>query len=362
MNKEKSEKNNIRKIFLIVSWLVVLGLIAFSVLIMFKEKTKKIEGENNNIDENTTISDSKNEENIVKDNTEENNGVVSENNNESENSEVIEEKMTIKVAKLVNNKIIFETYKVPKNSKILNVTLEKLFSLRSNNGKWNGLSFDEATLENKKATIKLSGNYSGNLDKMKKEIEASALRFSTIDGVEIFVGNNSIFKTNNSENSTSGQVQTQSSWTPCDGLFNYTGNQGNSTFIDTVMDISVNNGENPVHIYDGYEIRGCIGHNGSYGNWAPFEGVIGSYIIRDYNGNSIANGILSAQLSPGSNSADYMDAVMNGEYLFFRDVIDFSGINFSNYIGQVGTIEIDNDNASGSAPGLKTFNIIFDTI
>ncbi len=153
------------------------------------------------------------------------------------------------------------------------------------------------------------------------------------------------------------QWQQAASWTPCDGLFPYTGNQGNSTFIDTTAGANFYNTGIKDKISNGYEIRGCVRQiAGSYGNWAPFEGQLGSYQIKDAQGNVIVSGILPAL--PTGGQADWMSAASAGADLAFRTTINH---DFSSYSGQDGTLLLKNENPSGEVANMatKSFDIRF---
>jgi len=101
--------------------------------------------------------------------------------------------------------------------------------------------------------------------------------------------------------------------------------------------------QTPEPIYNGYEIRGCVRQiAGTYNNWAPFEGVIGTWKIKDANGNVLVSGALNAELT--TNQPEIMAAVMAGDMIAFTENVTF---DFSPYAGQQGTLELFNDNPSG---------------
>jgi|GEM_PF-2618683 len=148
-----------------------------------------------------------------------------------------------------------------------------------------------------------------------------------------------------------------SSWDLCSGLFPYTGNQGNSTFIDTTAAANLHTTGNKDSVSNGYEVRGCIQQIGeSYDNWAPFEGQIGTYQLRDTSGSIITAGILSAIVT--TNQTSVLDAAIAGENLAFVEAVNF---DFSPYTGQTGFLELKNSNPSGEAQNNRTvqYQVIF---
>ena len=73
----------------------------------------------------------------------------------------------------------------------------------------------------------------------------------------------------NNGNGNNANTYTQNpNRTPCQGLFLYQGNQGNSTFIDTTAQEYLAQNQTPETVYNGYEIRGCVSQigNGTYDN------------------------------------------------------------------------------------------------
>lgn len=61
---------------------------------------------------------------------------------------------------------------------------------------------------------------------------------------------------------------------------------------------------------------------------------------------------------PNSTAAELMEAAMNGENMYFGEVVNF---DFSPYAGQNGVIEIHNDNASGEPQNdrVKIYTVVF---
>ncbi len=84
--------------------------------------------------------------------------------------------------------IEFSKYKVPQTKAILNATLKKLFRLKGGDA-WNGMSFDFAKIENKKAIVEMSGQilFAGDMSgaAMKNELEAAVFQFKNIKFLEV---------------------------------------------------------------------------------------------------------------------------------------------------------------------------------
>lgn len=158
---------------------------------------------------------------------------------------------------------------------------------------------------------------------------------------------------NNGDNTGTPTYTQTPNRTPCDELFPYPGNQGNSTFIDTTASVYNFNNQSPEPVYNGYEIRGCVRQIAdTYDNWAPFEGVIGTWKIKDANGNILVSGILNAELS--TSQPDIMSAVIAGDMVAFTESVAF---DFTPYAGQSGTLELINDNPSGEAQNDRSVQI-----
>ncbi len=145
------------------------------------------------------------------------------------------------------------------------------------------------------------------------------------------------------------------SWSPCDGLFNLSGNQGNSTFIDTTAAAAVSSGTYEL-VKNGYEIRGCVRSiGGNYAGWAPFEGILGQYYFKDLSGNVITSWVLEAY---PVNWGDLLQALQNWENIFFRKTVNY---DFSSLSGQLGELEIRNTNPSWESQNSRftTTQVIF---
>ena len=86
--------------------------------------------------------------------------------------------------------------------------------------------------------------------------------------------------------------------------------------------------------------------------------MVGSYTVKDQNGNVLANSYLAGHKMPSSTATELMVAVMAGENMYFNETVNF---DFSPYVGQNGTIEIRNDNASGEAQNdrIKIYPVVF---
>ena len=80
--------------------------------------------------------------------------------------------------------------------------------------------------------------------------------------------NNTPEQANNSNGNNTNTYTQNPNRTPCQGLFLYQGNQGNSTFIDTTAQEYLAQNQTPETVYNGYEIRGCVSQigNGTYDN------------------------------------------------------------------------------------------------
>ncbi len=388
-NKNKNKnKTKIRKFFLIFSGILLLVVMSYVFFIMLKIKDNK--------------EDIKKENEISED--------IDKKDNENNKDDKNIEKMFVKIPKYYfsqkENKFItkFEKYEVEKSEKVLTKTLEKLFELRSENGIeiWNGLKFKGVSINNKVAKIILTGKWypDGDMSGLffKKEIEAAAKQFPTIDKVKVYI-NNDIFDwcvddekdgcengnnipwdetivknnnqannnnnnnnnqtNNNNGNNTNSYVTQDPNWVACDNLFPYIGNQGNSTFMDTEMGALAYTNGNTIQISTGYEIRGCIQKlAGTYDNWTPFEGVVGSFKLKDSGGVVIETGALYGHKMPASSASDLMQAVISGENIYFKETIDS---DLSSYSGQNGVIEIWNDNPSGESINdrMKSYPIVF---
>ena len=376
----KNEKN-IKKILIpiIIIGLIIILVLIYLILDIKKDKQDKLNKNNDTvvvdgkINTNNDSSQNSDSSQNLNDSQESSDSSSSDNvgNADNENNSNATNKMTIKVPELVNNDIIFKEYHVIKTPRIMTETLKKLFSLRGDNNKiWNGLKFVNVEIVNKVATIKLSGVISGNIsqiNKMKKEIEAAGLQFSTVNIVKILVDNNIIYQTQTQNNNNSNNnTITQASWTPCGNAFSdvpQQGNASNSTFIG--FDYGVNEVNGRIPISNGFHLRGCISKafTGTYATWAPFEGQSGYFEIKDNAGNvlsPIVSGSVNALMVnplPGSQSSDWMEAVTNGEDLYFDEVLNY---DFSSVSGQNGTIIVHSENAAGlQTADSKTIPIVF---
>ncbi len=146
-------------------------------------------------------------------------------------------------------------------------------------------------------------------------------------------------------------------WTPCTGLFPYTGNQANSTFIDTTAGANLHVTGTMDTITNGYEVRGCVQQiAGTYDNWVPFEGYLGTYRIKDSSGTTITSGPLTAVVITAQ--PEVMAAAIAGDNLAFQETVTH---DFSAYAGQTGTLELVNDNPSGETSNDRSaqYNITF---
>jgi hypothetical protein len=114
-----------------------------------------------------------------------------------------------------------------------------------------------------------------------------------------------------------------------------------------------------VQVSNGYKIRGCITQiAGTYDNWGPFEGVVGSYKIKDQSGNILTSGALYGNIMPWSTATELNYAAIAGENMWFEKEVTY---DFSAVSGQNGTIVIHNDNASDitSHDRVKIYPIVF---
>jgi len=379
INKNEDRKKNIRKIFF---WLFgVLFLMLLFITYFLISKINKLEGNiKNNINTNEKI------------NGKIDNNIVTKNKKDSN-------KMIISIPELFyseeDNKftVKFNKFEVEKTDSVFNETLKKLFEIRMTDGTWNGLKFEKAFVNNDGvATVVLSGKWksNGDISKMyfKREIEEAIFQYDSVKDIKVVL-NNSIFdwcvdggednkkcsdknelwdtriikKKEKSRKISRKKVRKilkatkQEAWKPCDGLFIYDINNGDGNiYIDTEMDHQ----SLPLVISTGYEIRGCVRKiNGSYGHWAPNEGSIGYFEIKDGDGNVLLRDGLSAILT-NNKYPDWMTASIAGEKLGFRKKI---GYNFNSVLGQKGTLEIHNENPSGSLvrDRIKVYKIIFGT-
>lgn len=131
----------------------------------------------------------------------------------------------------------------------------------------------------------------------------------------------------------------------CAALGPQSGNAANSTFFVSEL-------QEGDPIVSGYLLRGCVKNvAGAYGNWAPFEGQIGSYVLYASD-----NTILAQSYIPVSGTSDWMTMAMNAEHIPYEALLSFdSGAYTSGYI------VIKNENASGMPEFDKqeTINVAF---
>ena len=105
-------------------------------------------------------------------------------------------------------------------------------------------------------------------------------------------------------------------------------------------------------VESGYVLSGYVDNiEGSYGNWAPFEGQIGSYVLYASDDTALAESFI-----PVTGDSDWMTMAMNSEDIPFEATLTFTpGVYTTGYI------VIKNENASGEPAFDKevTINVAF---
>jgi len=116
---------------------------------------------------------------------------------------------------------------------------------------------------------------------------------------------------------------------PCQDLKDNIPNSANFVITTNIAD--------GITITSGDTLSGCIyAPNGTYGNWAPFEGQIGSYQVLSGTGDVLGSGPIPVV------PVDWMTPAMAGDDIEYNTTMTFDATGYTS-----GSIILRNENASG---------------